>query len=461
MPHQRLIADVGCEIDPVTGLPAYREVITTVPRQTGKTTLYLTWEINRCVSPRWAHPQRVVFTAQSGKDARDKWLDELFPLIRRARKLRPLVQRIYEGMGNEYILFKNGSRIRLLSSSTSTGHSKTLHQATMDEIWHDADFRREQGLRPAMITVEDAQLLMCSTAGTDLSVVLERKMEAGRRAALEDSGSGIAYFEYSAPDGWDPEDEAGYFSFMPALCPDPPCRCGAGKWRHTVTLDAIRSERRSMEPAEFARAYGNIPDRSRAAAHGVSMPGWGSCADAASRVVSRIAVGFSVAPDRSWSAVAVAGARADGLGHGEVVQRRPGTGWLVEYLTGLYERQDPFVLVMNPAGAAAAFEKELIALRWSAKPGPGQRLLQLTGMREYAAACGELVKDIADQQFRHLGQEPLDAAVGAVRTRPLSDSWAWSWKLSAADISSLEALTLAWHGFKTHGLVSAHDPVVF
>ena len=48
MPWQSLIADVGCEIDGDTGLPAYRRVIVTVPRQQGKTTLFLSWQINRC-----------------------------------------------------------------------------------------------------------------------------------------------------------------------------------------------------------------------------------------------------------------------------------------------------------------------------------------------------------------------------------------------------------------------------
>src|SRR6266536_3216074 len=145
MPWQRDAAMVGCEIDGDTGLPAYREVIVTVPRQQGKTTLYLSWQIDRCLSPQWDQPQRSAFTAQSGKDARYKWLDEIFPLIRRSRMLKPgagLVARIYEGMGNEFIRFTNGSLIRLLSTSTSAGHSKTLHQAVLDEVWHDADGRR-------------------------------------------------------------------------------------------------------------------------------------------------------------------------------------------------------------------------------------------------------------------------------------------------------------------------------
>ena len=464
MPHQQLIADVGGEYDPVTGIPYYREIIVTVPRQTGKTTLFLTFQIHRCTAPRWAQPQRSAFTAQSGKDARDKWLDELFPLIRRSRLLKPLVGRIYEGMGNEYIRFRNGSLIRLLSTSTSSGHSKTLHQSVLDEIWHDTDSRREQGLRPAMITIADAQQLICSTAGTAASVVLERKVRQGRAAVEADSGHGVAYVEFSAPDGWDPGDEDSYFGFMPALCPDPPCRCGDGRWRHTITLDAIRSERASMEPAEFARAYGNIPDRSGMRAGAGFADEWADLADPASQIGGQVALAFAVAPDESpwagtWS-VAVAGRRADGLGHGELTgPPRQGTQGLVARLCELADRHDPCVLVMNPAGAAGAFSKELLERGFAVvAPGkdvpPGKRRLQVTGMREYAQACGALAQDVTNGQWRHLGQQPLDEAARAAKTRSLADAWAWSWKGAAADISPLEAVTLARHGFMTHGVTA-------
>lgn len=457
MPHQRLIADVGGEHDPVTGIPYYREIIVTVPRQSGKTTVFLTFQIHRCTSPRWAQPQRSAFTAQSGKDARDKWIDELFPMIRKSKRLKPLVGRIYEGMGNEFIRFRNGSLIRLLSTSTSSGHSKTIHQAVLDEIWHDADSRREQGLRPAMITIGDAQLLVCSTAGNAASVVLDRKVELGRAAVQEDSGHGIAYFEFSAPDGWDPLDEESYFGFMPALCPDPPCRCGDGKWRHTVTLDAIRSERASMEAAEFARAYGNIPDLSGAKSGRVDLSGWADCSDPGSQLAGTVALALAVAPDSSTSAIAVGGRRADGLGHGEVVDYRPGTAGLIDRVVELAGRWEPCVLVLNPAGAAGAFEKELIERGFAPTapgkdPPPGKRRLQATGMREYAQACGALVDDVRNDRWRHLGQEQLDKAAQDPRTRQLADAWAWSWKDSPEDVVPLEAVTLARHGFMTHGV---------
>jgi hypothetical protein len=461
MPWQHEVAAVGCEIDPVTGLPAYREVIITVPRQSGKTTLFLSWQIDRCVAPRWAQPQRSAFTAQSGKDARDKWLDELFPLIRSSRKMRPLVRRIYEGMGNEYISFKNGSLLRLLSTSTSSGHSKTLHQAVLDEIWADKDSRREQGLRPAMITVTDAQLLVCSTAGTAESVVLNRKIQVGRDAVAEDSGRGVAYVEYSAPEGWDPLDEASYFGFMPALCPSPPCRCGGGKWRHTITLDAVRSERVSMEAAEFARAYGNVPDRSGQRAS-LASGGWAACADAGSQAEGRVALAFAVDSDESphpgvWS-VAVSGRRADGRGHGELTEPpHEGTAGLVDRVCALADKHDPCVTVLNPAGAAGAFVKELIERGFAVVPPgkdvpPGKRRLQVAGAREYAQACGALAADVTDGRWRHLGQGPLDDAVAGAGTRSLADLWAWSWRGATVPVSPLEALTLARHGFMTHGV---------
>lgn len=468
MPWQGDTAAVGCEIDPQTGFPAYRVVIVTVPRQQGKTTLFLSWQIDRCLSPRWAQPQRSAFTAQSGKDARDKWLDELFPLIRRSRLLKPgagLTSRIYEGMGNEYIRFTNGSLIRLLSTSTSSGHSKTLHQAVLDEIWHDTDSRREQALRPSMLTVGDAQLLICSTAGNATSVVLDRKIEQGRAAAAADSGHGIAYIEYSAPDGWDPDDEDSYFGFMPALCPAPPCRCGDGKWRHTITLDTIRSERADMEPAEFARAYGNVPDRSGMRAGAGFAAAWADLADPGSQISGPVALAFAVEPDESpwagtWS-VAVAGRRPDGLGHGELTEDpHQDTAGLADRLCELADAHDPCVLVMNPAGAAGAFAKELIergfvVVQPGKEPPPGKRRLQIVGAREYAQACGALAQDVANGRWRHLGQEPLDAAAAAAKTRGLADAWAWSWRGASAPVSPLEAVTLAQHGFMTHGVTGS------
>ncbi len=431
MPWQQMVADVGGEIDPDTRLPAYREIIVTVPRQSGKTTLFLSWQIHRCLSPRWAQPQRSVFTAQTGKDARDKWLDELFPLIRESR-LSKFVHRIYEGMGNEAVRWRNGSLIRLLSTSASSGHSKTLHQAVLDEIWHDMDGRREQGLRPAMITIPDAQLLVCSTMGTDASVVLNAKVATGRAAVAEDTGSGVAYFEFSARRGWDPADDEVYYSFHPALCPAPPCRCGDGQWRHTITIDAILAERAALKPPEFARAYGNIadvPDEVREIPSAV----WERVQDPAAAPSGELRFGLDVAEDRGSGAIASVGG-----GVIELIEHRPGVGWTRERARTLAQRWEG-VVVIDGGGPAAYLADDL--------ESDGVRVLRLSA-GEVAAACGRMYDDLADARvtFSTRGElwPAMDAAVAGLATKPAGDRKVWSRAASSSDITPFMAATLAW-----------------
>lgn len=443
MPWQQDVADVGGEIDAETGLPAYREVIVTVPRQSGKTTLFLSWQIHRCNAPRWSHPQRSAFTAQSGKDARDKWLDEIFPLIRKSRQIKKLVAargsrlRINEGMGTESIHWRTGSLIRLLSTSSSSGHSKTLHQAVLDEIWHDTDDRREQGLRPAMITVANAQLLVCSTAGTDASVILNRKIKAGRKAVKADTGHGVAYFEFSAPHDWDPDDEESYFTFMPALCPDPPCRCGVddGDWRHTVSLETIHSERSSMEPNEFARAYGNVPDSAKSGLWMVideSM--WAVLATPDASMADPVALGVWVSPDRDRAAIAAAGGRdgaddrlveitgRDAVGL-DVRDVRDGVDWLAVRLDALAEHR-PLVVVTNDRVLADAGRARLAT-------GPDQ-----------AAASALLYDSVRAADVHHLGQGELTQSAASARKRVVGQGWVWD-QAGQTDVCPIGAASLA------------------
>lgn len=406
MPWQRYVADVACELDPETGLPVYREVIVTVPRQSGKTTLFLAWQIDRCLN--WGRVQRSAFTAQTGKDARDKWIDELNPLIRQSR-LAPLVRQINEGMGNESCRFKTGSLIRLLSTSSSSGHSKTLHQAVMDEIWHDTDDRREQGLRPAMITVPDAQLLVCSTAGTHTSTVYNRKVQIGRQSVAAER-SGVAYFEWSAPDDWDPADEDSWWTFMPAL-------------GHTIGPEAIRAEREAMDPAEFRRAYGNRPTGSVDMVIHPEL--WRRVVDRDARPTGTSRFGLDVADDRSSAAIAICGEN-DVV---ELVEHRDGTGWVIDRCNQLTGDHGATVAVDfgGPAGVLA---------------GNLHRCQRMQG-REVVQACGAMYDAIVEDEVTFRQDDAMDAAVNGVVKRPVGDNWVWSRRASTADVTPLMAATLA------------------
>src|SRR5262245_13870449 len=105
MPWQQHVADVALEIDPATGRLAYREVVLTVPPQSGKTALMLAVMVHRALG--FHSRQRIVYTAQTRIHARKKWEDEHVLTLQRS-KFRGTFS-IRKQIGQEAIRWNNGS----------------------------------------------------------------------------------------------------------------------------------------------------------------------------------------------------------------------------------------------------------------------------------------------------------------------------------------------------------------
>jgi phage terminase large subunit-like protein len=146
-----------------------------------------------------------------------------------------------------------------------------------------------------------------------------------------------------------------------------------------------------------------------------------------------VALALDVTPDRRFTAVAVAGYRADGLAHGEVIAHEPGTAWVVDYVVDRLARHEVSGVVVDPASPAGSLILDL--------ENAGVTVTQ-TSPRDMAQACGSLYDAVSEGSFRHIDQPVLNAAVGSAESRPLADAWAWQRK-SKGDISPLVAVTLA------------------
>ena len=420
MPWQAQVANVAGELMP-NGLPAYREVRVTVPRQSGKTSMLLVVEVDRCLN--WGQPQRVIYTAQDRNNSRSKW-EEQCELLERT-SLRK-VFKVRRQTGLERMVFANGSTVGITASKETSGHGQTLDLGVIDEAFSQKDDRLDQAFRPAMMTRPAAQMWIVSTMGTEESTFLHDRVDDGRARVEADERSGIAYFEWSAEDDQDPDDAATWWSCMPAL-------------GRTVTEEVIRADHDAMPPDEFSRAYLN--KRTGGGRPVFDAGSWQACRDPHSQLAGTPCFAVDVTPDRAWAAIGVAGWGSGRRTHVEIVDHRPGVEWVAGRLEELYRRWHPFPVVIDPASPAGSLLIDLASL--SIKT-------ETVGAREYAASCGQLYDAVVAAQVVHLDQPVLNVAVAAARKRVIGDAWAWT-RRSGLDVSALVAVTLARYGLTKHG----------
>ncbi|MCZ0996366.1 hypothetical protein O1L44_29930 [Streptomyces noursei] len=75
---------------------------------------------------------------------------------------------------------------------------------------------------------------------------------------------------------------------------------------------------------------------------------WEALAHVRSRVQDPVAFAIETTPERDQTAICVAGLNEHGTMHVEVVDDRPGTGWVVERMVDLVAKWKPCALVVSP-----------------------------------------------------------------------------------------------------------------
>lgn len=415
---QQHVVEIATEFDPLTRIPAYREVFITTPRQSGKTTLMVAMLLDRCIS--WGERQACVWTGQNASAIRAKWMDDIVPVLSDSEAIAPFIKKIRRVNGAEGLEFVTGSRVSLLPNTPEAGHGMVLDFVLMDELFADQDSRREAALGPAMSTRPRAQLVLTSTAGTESSTVYNRKVARGRNAVADGSTDDFAYFEWSAPDDWDPYDEDSYWEFMPAL-------------GELTDLRAIRSYREAVaeDPGQFERAYGNRPlvDGTRIWPPHV----W-------ERVCRQTAAahpenGITIGVDMSWERNTAAIALCDGDSTIELVEYRIGSiNWLLDRVAELAETYRAEIWY-DRGGPIRGLDG--LAHLPGAKPQPSTAVID---------ACGGFYDAVADATIAVKTSEHLDRAVHGLARREVTDRYVWNRKMSRHDVTPLYAATMAWAG---------------
>jgi hypothetical protein len=419
MPWQRHVADVALEIDQ-DGRFVYNLVLVTVPRQSGKTTLFGAVMDHRALT---IERGRIYFTMQTQKDAVDWLTNEHWPLLApfaNACSLRRMA-------GSENIKWiRSGGLVRPFPPNPTGLHGKVSDLVVIDEAWA-FDFVRgqqlDQAIVPTQATRANAQVWKVSTAGDATSLWWLGTVEAGRAAARAGRTSGIAYFEWACPDDLDPTDRESWPHFHPAL-------------GHTINEQSIQAALDMLGPDEFARAYGNrwVSSTQRV----IPLAAWRNAADPDAPLPEngRLALGFDAAVDRTDGAIVAAWRDPDGIAHIEVADRRDGTGWITPRLVELRETWQPRAIGFDYAGPALDIADELGRAGLEAVP---------VKQKEYVAACASFLELLIAEPpaIRIRPNAELDAAAGSAAMRTLGDAWAWSRRQSSVSISTLTAATVA------------------
>jgi hypothetical protein len=477
MPWQSHALDVALEVDPATGELWYEEVIITVPRQSGKSTLILALLIWRCVTMALAlGAQTCTYIAQTGKMARRKLEREFARLLRAADKAKEIPRlskqlprepdewKLSMNNGSEHIVFGTDSYLQIEAPNELGSHGDVLDVSVTDEAWAREDDAVEQATDAATVTRRSPQSWVVSTAGNKRSRFLARKVIAGRKC-VDDPNSRTCYLEWSVPEDEPWDDPAVWVKYLPAL-------------GHTITVERLiaRMERAKRNPDEvdedgfepgiagFRRGYLNQwPEWPAFGSEAqvkpeISPQEWAALRQDGSQITGRIVFGVGVGHEGMSAAIVVAGYAADGRAQLETIEHEQGTWWLEKALRDKSTKHNPACVAWNNSGAARMLAPEI--QRSATTASPPAETVPLSGV-EWSASCQAFKSRAGERRIVHVGDTHLADAIAIGERQEVGDGWRWKVKDARGDTAALEAATAALRALETLPEPTTEDSWLF
>lgn len=418
MPWQQMAADVALEIDPTTGMFAYKRVVITVPRQAGKTTMTLMLGLHRLLT---TPSGKIWYTAQTGQAARERFIGDLVPP---ATKLLGHAVTVKRGAGDTRMAFSAiGSQMRPHPPNDEYLHGEQSDLNMVDEPWAYSELRGDalvQAFLPTQNTRPNAQTIYLSTMGTADSKWWHDIVDDARAGV-----PGTCICDWGLPEAEDPSDVEAVIAAHPAV-------------GHTIAPDVIRDAAAQMKPAEFARAYANIRTATRSAVFDAETLRRVITKDATMTAGSAVAFGAAVSWDRSRAVVCAAGYTTDNTPIVEVIDARPGSGWLPDRLRQLRNHTPVATLVdaRSPASTVAA-DPSL------------DDILTIPDSRAVAAGTGSFLDRVAGGSIRLAWDAEMLTAFDVLALRVVGDLGQMiDRKHSAGSVAHIEAAMLALTGLE-------------
>lgn len=421
------------------------EVGLDVPRQNGKGSVL---EVRELAGALVLGEKLIVHSAHQFDTALEH-LNRLEQLIEQGG-LEHEVKKILRANGKEGIEFKGGQRIRFRARTGGGGRGFTGDCIVLDEAMYISEAMHGAMLPTlAARTITGNPQVWYTGSAVDQWIHEHGVVFARVRHRGHSGDPRLAWFEWSV-DCDDPED------LDERIASDPEAWAQANPGLGIrIAEEYIENERRSLSARSFAVERLGVGDWPDPEGVNATIPAevWSALLDPTDpppSMLDPVVLAFDVAPDRSYSSVGVAGARADGMEQVEIAKRDRGTNWVVDYVATRKEKHQPAAVICDGRGPAASLIEPL--------ERAGVTVTTVTAA-EYAQACGQFYDACDPTGFddpnrdhqptvRHLGTPELTAALRGATKRTLADAWAWDRKSSGIDITPLVSVTLARWGLR-------------
>ncbi|MEU4168874.1 hypothetical protein AB0F46_18600 [Streptomyces sp. NPDC026665] len=432
-----------------------------VPRQNGKGAIL---EIRALAGFLLLGEQLIMWSAHEYKTA-----------IRAFRRMKALFKRLGKQVGaNENLLEVDGILIKVINTngeegferldtnaelkfiarSKGSGRGFTGHTNIIDESFAYT-WEQNEALMPTMRAVPNPQIIYTSTpplngASGDVMYALRQRAEAGGDASL-------GYRDWGLGGDLEPKTLAEINLDDPGLW-----QSTNPAWGYRVTEEATARDRRGMSDEGFAREILGIWPKRAEGSTVIDPAKWASMLDEHSQRdrEAGLALGLDISPLRDSASICVYGLRADGMGHVQIADYRSGTKWVLPRLIELRDALEPIAIAMG-RGTFAFLKTALDDAGFKVPEDPEEPEtgdLAVTGAIDMAAATGQVLEGVREQQFRVAPSRHLDVAVAGAKTKTSGDTIAWTPTKSDVDITPLVAMTLArWSYDSRSHLLAAAD----
>lgn len=435
LPWQKWWLIHALELNP-DGSYRFKQVFLLVARQNGKTTVVkalILWKM-------FLDEARLILGgAQTLTDAEDCWEAVLY----QAMDVPALAKRLDKpfwtsGKRRLQLLpdkdYMTRCQYRVVPLKKDAGRGKTCDFLFLDELrehqtWDGWDALESTTLRPPR-----AQIVAASNAGDARSVVLNAKREAAMTEIANNATdeSAIGWFEYSAPDNCELDDEQAIAQANPS-------------YRYTLAPPALKAARSKPEASYRTE---NLCQVVRSLTPGVIPKAmWEANADSDSEIVDGAPVfcAVDVSWNRAYASVAVAGRRADGKVHVEIVAHRAGTEWIAPWLRHRREHPDyqwfTNQVVIQGKGAPVSSLAETFQEN-------GLSVIDWSGT-ELGKSFGNFYDAIRQRAIRHRSQQVLDLAIEVAQEKRLGDASFIDRRNEHVDVSPAVAAQAAyWYATK-------------